>query len=129
MITLLERGALLTTGQRASRDWSRQAQVPSIVRDGAPYDPHLDRFFADMLLNGAPSTACAATLTICSSGRAVARDARPRRQDALRRRDERLLLRPDVLAEPSGLAAVTERVIECFHNFPSSINDLNGLMP
>ncbi|MET4293177.1 hypothetical protein ABIB06_003909 [Bradyrhizobium sp. LB8.2] len=33
---------------RASRGWSRQAKAPNIVRDGAPYDPHLDRFFSDL---------------------------------------------------------------------------------
>jgi hypothetical protein len=36
-------------------DWTGQAQVPSIVRDGAPYDPHLDRFFADLPLSGVRS--------------------------------------------------------------------------
>ncbi len=46
MITLLEQRASLTTEGRASKGWSRQAQAPSIMRDGAPYDPHLDRFFA-----------------------------------------------------------------------------------
>ena len=55
MITLLEHRALLTTERRASKDWSRQAQVPSIVRDGVPYDPHLDHFFADLPLNGVRS--------------------------------------------------------------------------
>ncbi len=55
MITLLEHRASLTTEARASKGWSRQAQAPSIVRDGAPYDPHLDRFFADLPLNGVRS--------------------------------------------------------------------------
>ncbi len=55
MITLLEHRTSLTTERRASKDWSREAQVPSIVRDGVPYDPHLDRFFADLPLNGVRS--------------------------------------------------------------------------
>ncbi len=55
MITLLEHRASLTMEGRASKGWSRQAQAPSIMRDGAPYDPHLDRFFADLPLNGVRS--------------------------------------------------------------------------
>ena len=55
MITLLEHRASLTTEARASKGWSRQVRAPSIVRDGSPYDPHLDRFFADLPLNGVRS--------------------------------------------------------------------------
>jgi site-specific recombinase XerD len=55
MITLLEHRASLGTERRASKDWSRQAQVPSILRDGVPYDQHLDRFLADLPLNGVRS--------------------------------------------------------------------------
>lgn len=56
MITLLERHtSLMTTEGWASKGWSRRAQAPRIMRDGAPYDPHLDRFFADLPLNGVRS--------------------------------------------------------------------------
>src|SRR5713101_5206497 len=55
MITLLEHRASSTTEERASKGWSRQALAPRIMRDGAPYDPHLDRFFADLPLNGVRS--------------------------------------------------------------------------
>jgi len=56
-ITLLEHRASLMTEGRASKDWSRQAQVPSIERDGAPYDRHLDRLLTDLPLDGVRSTA------------------------------------------------------------------------
>jgi hypothetical protein len=52
MIALLERRASPATEGGASSGWSRQAQAPSIQRDGTPYDPHLDRFLADLPLNG-----------------------------------------------------------------------------
>jgi hypothetical protein len=39
---------MVDDGARASRGWSRQAKAPNIVCDGAPYDPHLDRFFSDL---------------------------------------------------------------------------------
>jgi hypothetical protein len=35
--------------------WSRRAQASSILRNGTPYDPDLDRFFADLPLNGVRS--------------------------------------------------------------------------
>ncbi len=50
MITLMERRPATEGG--ASGDWSRQAQTPSIRRDGATYDTNLDRFLADLPLNG-----------------------------------------------------------------------------
>jgi site-specific recombinase XerD len=52
MITLLEARAQATVKGGA---WRRQALTPSIRRDGAPYDPHLDRFLADLPLNGVRS--------------------------------------------------------------------------
>ena len=55
MITLLERRASPATEGGASSGWSRQAQAPSIQRDGTPYDPHLDCFLADLPLNGVRS--------------------------------------------------------------------------
>jgi hypothetical protein len=53
MITLLERDASFAYEHCASKEWSRRSGLPAIVRDGTPYDPHLDRFFADL-----PLTAC-----------------------------------------------------------------------
>jgi site-specific recombinase XerD len=53
MITLLEAG-----GQAAAESgevWTRTAQAPAILRDGAPYDPLLDRFLTDLPLNGVRS--------------------------------------------------------------------------
>jgi site-specific recombinase XerD len=55
MITLLEHRASLTTERPAPKEWSRQALTPSVVRDGTPYDPHLDRFLSDLPLNGVRS--------------------------------------------------------------------------
>jgi site-specific recombinase XerD len=55
MITLLEHRASLTTEGTAPKGWSRQAHVPSIVRDGEPYDLHLDRFLSDLPLSGVRS--------------------------------------------------------------------------
>ena len=52
MITLLEHHTSLTTTEKG---WSREAQAPRIMRDGTPYDPHLDHFFADLPLNGVRS--------------------------------------------------------------------------
>ncbi|MEQ1653731.1 MAG: site-specific integrase, partial [Hyphomicrobium sp.] len=50
MITLLERR---TTG--TSNGWSREAQAPSIQRNGKAYDANIDRFLADLPLNGVRS--------------------------------------------------------------------------
>jgi hypothetical protein len=55
MITLMEHRAALATEARAPKSWRREAQAPSILRDGTPYDPHLDRFFVDLPLNGVRS--------------------------------------------------------------------------
>ena len=54
MITLLERRALPSDGT-TSGGWSRQGHAPSIQRDGATYDANLDRFLADLPLNGVRS--------------------------------------------------------------------------
>ena len=55
MITLLERRAPSSAEAEASAGWNRRAQVPSIQRDGATYDASLDRFLADLPLNGVRS--------------------------------------------------------------------------
>ncbi|MDH4983832.1 site-specific integrase [Hyphomicrobium sp. D-2] len=54
MITLLEHRALPAVEGVAS-GWSRQGQAPSIRRDGDTYDANLDRFLADLPLNGVRS--------------------------------------------------------------------------
>ncbi len=55
MITLLERRAPASANVGTSGGWNRQAQVPSIRRGGATYDANLDRFLADLPLNGVRS--------------------------------------------------------------------------
>ena len=55
MITLLERRALSPAEARPSGRWNRQVQIPSIQRDGSTYDAGLDRFLADLPLNGVRS--------------------------------------------------------------------------
>lgn len=55
MITILERRAVPAAQEAASGGWSRLAQTPSIQRDGATYDAGLDRFLADLPLNGVRS--------------------------------------------------------------------------
>jgi site-specific recombinase XerD len=50
----LERRASSSDGT-APGGWSRQAQAPSIQRDGVTYDANLDRFLADLPLNGVRS--------------------------------------------------------------------------
>jgi site-specific recombinase XerD len=55
MITLLAAGARGAVQSGNAAAWSRQALAPSIRRDDAPYDPHLDRFLADLPLNGVRS--------------------------------------------------------------------------
>ena len=54
MITLLERRGQAADGA-VSGGWSREAQVPSIQRNGKAYDANLDRFLADLPLNGVRS--------------------------------------------------------------------------
>lgn len=54
MITLRERSKPSAEGEGSSC-WSRRAQVPTILRDGSAYDAHLDRFLADLPLNGVRS--------------------------------------------------------------------------
>ena len=54
MITLLERRVVPSVGT-TSGGWSREARAPSIQRDGATYDANLDRFLADLPLNGVRS--------------------------------------------------------------------------
>jgi len=55
MITLLEhRGQQAAEGAKLG-GWNRQAQTPSIQRDGSIYDANLDRFLADLPLNGVRS--------------------------------------------------------------------------
>jgi site-specific recombinase XerD len=54
MITLLERRASPVLEGVASA-WSRQGQAPSILRDGTTYDANLDRFLADLPINGVRS--------------------------------------------------------------------------
>jgi site-specific recombinase XerD len=51
----MERRALPADGGAASAGWSRRGQAPSIQRDGASYDARLDRFLADLPLNGVRS--------------------------------------------------------------------------
>ena len=55
MITLLERRGQQAADGAVSSDWIRQAQTPSIQRDGKAYDVNLDRFLADLPLNGVRS--------------------------------------------------------------------------
>jgi len=55
MITLLERRGQQAADSAVSGSWSRQAQVPRIQRDGKAYDANLDRFLADLPLNGVRS--------------------------------------------------------------------------
>lgn len=55
MITLLERRGQQAAEAATTSGWSRQAQTPSIQRDGKTYDANLDRFLADLPLNGVRS--------------------------------------------------------------------------
>jgi hypothetical protein len=55
MITLLVPKAQAAIQAGKAGAWSRQTLAPSIRRDDAPYDPHLDRFLADLPLNGVRS--------------------------------------------------------------------------
>lgn len=55
MITVLERRAKPAEREAVSSGWTRQVHVPSIQRDGATYDVNLDRFLADLPLNGVRS--------------------------------------------------------------------------
>ncbi len=55
MITLRERSGRASGKGEASALWSRRVRAPAILRDGATYDPHLDRFLADLPLNGVRS--------------------------------------------------------------------------
>jgi site-specific recombinase XerD len=55
MITLLMAGARAAVQAGSAAAWSRPALAPSILRDDAPHDPHLDRFLADLPLNGVRS--------------------------------------------------------------------------
>ena len=55
MITLLERRGVQVADAAKSGGWNRQAQIPSIQRDGVTYDANLDRFLADLPLNGVRS--------------------------------------------------------------------------
>jgi site-specific recombinase XerD len=55
MITLLMAGARAAVQPGSATAWSRPGQAPSIRRDDAPYDLHLDRFLADLPLNGVRS--------------------------------------------------------------------------
>ena len=55
MITLLERRAQPVSEAGQSNGWSRLAQSPSIQRDDAAYDANVDRFLADLPLNGVRS--------------------------------------------------------------------------
>ena len=55
MITLLERRSLPAAESAVSGSWIREVQGPSIQRDGATYDANLDRFIADLPLNGVRS--------------------------------------------------------------------------
>jgi site-specific recombinase XerD len=55
MITLQERSGRASGKREASALWSRQARAPAILRDGATYNLHLDRFLADLPLNGVRS--------------------------------------------------------------------------
>src|SRR5258708_33321750 len=55
MITLLERARQSAGEGEADTVWDRRAQVPVILRDGTAYDVHLDRFLADLPLNGVRS--------------------------------------------------------------------------
>lgn len=54
MITLLEASARSAAENGNVTAWSRTAGAPAILRDGAPYDPHLDRFLADLPLTSRP---------------------------------------------------------------------------
>lgn len=53
MITLLEAGA--RAAAESGKAWTRMTRAPAIQRNGAPYDPHLDRFLADLPINGVRS--------------------------------------------------------------------------
>lgn len=55
MITLVERRGQQAADVTTTGGWNRQAHVPSIQRDGAAYDANLDRFLADLPLNGVRS--------------------------------------------------------------------------
>jgi site-specific recombinase XerD len=55
VITLLERRAQPVSEAGQFNGWSRLAQSPSIQCDGAAYDANLDRFLADLPLNGVRS--------------------------------------------------------------------------
>ena len=55
MITLLERRSPQVAECASSGGWSRQALAPSLHRDGGTYDANLDRFLADLPLNGVRS--------------------------------------------------------------------------
>ena len=55
MITLLERCAQSSAEAGQSGGWNRQSLIPSIRRDNGAYDANLDRFLADLPLNGVRS--------------------------------------------------------------------------
>ena len=55
MITLLERAEPSAAEAGAATGWDRRAQVPAILRDGTAYDAQLNRFLADLPLNGVRS--------------------------------------------------------------------------
>jgi hypothetical protein len=82
MITLLERRAAPAVEALGS-GWSRQFQPPSIRRDGGIYDADLDRFLADLPVNGVRSVSRARWAKLKSSrmvpGTAAARPGRASR--------------------------------------------------
>ncbi len=55
MITLLERRGQQAADGTGSGGWSRHAQTPRIQQEGKAYDANLDRFLADLPLNGVRS--------------------------------------------------------------------------
>jgi site-specific recombinase XerD len=55
MITLQERSGNPSAEGEAPAFGNRQARAPAILRNGATYDLHLDRFLADLPLNGVRS--------------------------------------------------------------------------
>lgn len=55
MITLMERRGVQVADDDKSGGWSREGQTPSIQRDAKVYDANLDRFLADLPLNGVRS--------------------------------------------------------------------------
>jgi site-specific recombinase XerD len=55
MITLLERARQSAGEGEADTVWDGRVQVPVILRDGTAYDVHLNRFLADLPLNGVRS--------------------------------------------------------------------------